>query len=67
MISKKEELNDWIYIYRIDKENRLIYDRTVSRYGLGLQRAKEVVNTWKIRGYEAFYTIGTLPRKEAYY
>ena len=59
-----EELNDWIYIYYI-KGDLLIYDRTVSRGGLGPDRAKEVVERWKTRGYESFYTIGTLARKDA--
>lgn len=59
-----EKLNDWIYIYFI-KDDLLIYDRTVSRTGLGPDRAKYVVRQWEDRGYESFYTIGTIPRKAA--
>lgn len=59
------DLNDWIYIYRITKCGSLIYDRTVSRYGLGPRRAKEIVKQIEERGEEGFYTIGTLPREPA--
>ena len=31
----------------------------------GPKRAKEVVETWKTRGYESFYTIGTLMKQSA--
>lgn len=55
-------LNQWIYIHYI-KDNQLIYDRTVSRTGLGPPRAKQRVAELEARGYEAFYTIGT-PTKE---
>jgi len=61
---QKSKLNDWIYIYYI-KNNLLLYDRTVSRTGLGPVRAKQKVQEWKERGYEAFYTIGTLPKEPA--
>lgn len=50
--------NDWIYIYYI-LEDKIICDRTVSRTGLGPQRAEQVVKKWREVGHEAFYTIGT--------
>jgi len=59
-----EKLNDWIYIYFI-KDGLLIYDRTVSRYGLGPSRANQRVEELNARGHESFYTIGTLARMEA--
>ena len=59
------KLNNWIYIYFI-KDEYLIYDRTVSRYGLGPSRAKQRVEELNERGYEAFYTIGTLTREPAF-
>ena len=59
-------LNDWIYIYFI-KDGNLIYDRTVSRTGLGPDRAKQVVEQHQKRGFESFYTIGTLTRDPAFY
>jgi hypothetical protein len=59
------KLNDWIYIYRITKDGFLICDRTVSRYGLGPNRAKEVVKEIEKRGEEGFYTIGTLTKEPA--
>ena len=59
-----DDLNQWIYIYFI-RDGFLHYDRTVSRYGIGLERAKEVVKEWEKRGCESFYTIGTLPRTSA--
>ena len=31
----QENLNQWIYIYRITKDGYLLYDRTVARGGLG--------------------------------
>ena len=34
--------NDWIYIYVI-RDDKFIYDRSVSRTGLGPSRADEVV------------------------
>lgn len=57
-------LNDWIYIYYI-RDGLLRYDRSVSRHGLGLSRAKQVVCEWEKRGCESFYTIGTLTKTEA--
>jgi hypothetical protein len=57
-------LNCWIYIYFI-KDDLLIYDRTVSRQGLGPNRAKQRVEELEARGYESFYTIGTLPSEPA--
>lgn len=60
----KSDLNDWIYIYYI-KDGLLIYDRTVSRKGLGPGRAKQVVEEHEKRGHESFYTIGTIPREPA--
>lgn len=63
-LSESEKLNDWIYIYFIENEF-LIYDRTVSRRGLGLARAKERVKHFEEKGLESFYTIGTLPRIKA--
>ena len=59
-------LNQWIYVYVI-KDGNLIYDRTVSRSGLGPSRAKEIVYEHESRGNESFYTIGTLPREPAFY
>jgi hypothetical protein len=59
------DLNDWIYIYRITKDGHLIYDRTVSRYGLGPKRAKDRVIEIEKRGEEGFYTIGTLTKEPA--
>lgn len=64
MTESARDLNDWIYIYFI-KDGLLIYDRTVSRGGLGPDRAREVVARWNKRGYESFYTIGTIPRTPA--
>ena len=55
-------MNDWIYIFFIDENDNVIYDRTVSRTGLGPKRAKEVVENFNKRGVEAFYTIGRLVR-----
>lgn len=49
--------NDWIYIYYIE-DNNFIYDRSVSRYGLGPSRANDVVANWEARGKESFYVIG---------
>jgi len=60
---KMNKLNDWIYIFFIN-DNNLHFDRSVSRFGLGPNRAKQVVETWKTRGYESFYTVGTLPRED---
>ncbi len=57
-------LNDWIYVYHI-RDGFLLFDRSVSRRGLGLNRAKELVARWEQRGYESFYTIGTLTKTEA--
>lgn len=57
-------LNDWIYIYFI-KDGYLLYDRTVSRMGAGLQRAKDLVAEHEKRGYESFYTIGTTTNEPA--
>ncbi len=62
----KRELNDCIYIYEI-RDGFLHYDRTVSRYGLGPMRAKQRVKEIEDRGREAFYTIGTLARMNAFY
>jgi hypothetical protein len=59
------KLNDWIYIYYI-KDNCLIYDRTVSRSGLGPHEAKERVAINEKRGYESFYTIGTLTKEPTF-
>ncbi len=59
-------LNDWIYIYYI-RDGNLMYDRTVSRYGLGPSRAREVVDAINKRGDEGFYTIGGLAREPAFY
>lgn len=64
---KHSNLNDFIYIYRVSTEGNLIYVSTVSRFGLGPKRAKEVVAERKAKGEEAFYTIGTLPREPAFY
>ena len=62
---KPKKPGEWIYIYFI-KGDCLIYDRTVSRIGLGPDRAKQVVKEHEERGNEAFYTIGvTVPG--AYY
>ena len=61
------ELSDWIYIYIIRGDNLLIYDRTVSRKGLGPGRAKERVAELESMGYEAFFTIGTLTKVSALY
>lgn len=63
-MDSSKDLNDWIYIYFI-RGGMLHYDRTVSRYGLGPVRAKEVVEEWERRGCESFYTIGTLARTPA--
>lgn len=57
-------LNDWIYVYYI-RDGLLIFDRSVSRTGLGPSRADELVKEHRARGYEAFYTIGTLTRTPA--
>ncbi len=57
-------LNDWIYVYYI-RDDLLLYDRSVSRQGLGLNRAKELVDQWEKKGCESFYTIGTLTKKDA--
>lgn len=57
-------LNQWIYIYKI-ADGLLIFDRSVSRNGLGPSRAKHRVEELEKQGYEAFYTIGTLTKKEA--
>lgn len=57
-------LNKWIYIYYI-KDDRLFFDRSVSRKGLGPIRAKQRVKENEKRGYESFYTIGTIPREPA--
>ena len=56
-----ETLNDHIYVYYI-KDNTLIFDRSVSRYGLGPCRAKELVVKHKSNGYESFFTIGTVTK-----
>ena len=66
MKDSESNLNDWIYIYYI-RNGDLVYDRTVSRTGLGPWRAKQRVEEYKSRGYEAFYTIGTLAEEPAYY
>tara|TARA_R110002020_G_scaffold375941_1_gene587102 strand:+ start:100 stop:321 length:222 start_codon:yes stop_codon:yes gene_type:complete len=62
-----DKLNDNIYIYVILKSGRgqdvAFHDRTVSRYGLGPARAKEVVDNHNKRGVESFYTIGNTFRK----
>lgn len=59
-------LNQFIYIYVI-KDGKLLYDRTVSRFGLGPQRAKQVVDEHEKRGNESFYTIGTLTKEPSLY
>lgn len=58
-------LSDFIYIYFI-KDGDLLYDRSVSRTGLGPDRAKERVTQLIGYGYEAFYTIGTLTKEAAF-
>lgn len=56
-MEKPIEANDWIYIYYV-KDNNIIFDRSVSRTGLGPSRAKEKQEELeKIYG-ESFYTIG---------
>ena len=57
-------LNQWIYIYKI-ADGLLIFDRSVSRHGLGPGRAKQRVEELEKQGYEAFYTIGTVTKQEA--
>jgi hypothetical protein len=59
------KLNPHIYIYYI-KDDCLIYDRSVSRSGLGPREAKERVTINEKRGYESFYTIGTLAKEPAF-
>lgn len=61
------KLNDWIYIYYITEGGQLVYDTTVSRHGLGPQRAKDKVAQHEKLGREAFYTIGTVPKAPAFY
>jgi len=58
-------MNPWIYIYFISNE-KVIYDRTVSRTGLGPARAEQVVKRFRESGTEAFYTIGRLVKGEVY-
>lgn len=58
-------LSDYIYIYFI-RDGELFYDRSVSRTGLGPIRAIERVTQLNSYGYEAFYTIGTLTKEEAF-
>lgn len=54
---------DWIHIYYISKDGEgIIYDRTVSRTGLGPARAKQVIEQWEVAGREAFYVIGATIR-----
>lgn len=57
MSNKPAVPNDWIYIYYIE-DDKFIYDRSVSRYGLGPARAETVVRNWKASGKESFYVIG---------
>lgn len=52
-------INQWVYIYYI-KDDLILYDRTVSRTRLGPDRAKRRVEELESKGYEAFYTIGTI-------
>lgn len=52
------KINQWIYIYYV-KDDLVIYDRTVSRTGLGPKRAKDKVKELEGIYGEAFYTIGT--------
>ena len=54
----KPNLTDYIYIYYISECGHIIYDRSVSREGLGPNRAIERVEFYKKRGKEAFFTIG---------
>ena len=54
------------FIYRII-DNDLMYDRSVDRCPLGIARAKARVTELENLGFEAFYSIGTLPKVEAYY
>jgi len=54
-------LNQWIYIYKI-VDGFLIFDRSVSRVGLGPSRAKQRVAELEKLGHEAFFTIGTLTK-----
>lgn len=59
-------LSQWIYIYRIDKDNNLYCERSVSRTSQGLRLAKARVKQIEANGQEAFYTIGTLADEPAY-
>lgn len=53
--------NDWIYIYYISEcGNYTVYDRTVSRTGLGPARAKQRVEELAKIGKEGFYIIGSI-------
>lgn len=50
-------MTGYIYIYFIS-EGKIIFDRSVSRRGLGPLRAKQVVENFEKKGVESFYTIG---------
>lgn len=50
-------LTAYIYIYFIDGE-KIIFDRSVSRNGLGPSRAKQRVEELRNFNKEAFYTVG---------
>lgn len=56
--------NDWIYIYYIRKsqqgEDITVFDRSVSRTGLGPIRAEQRVKELRAQKYEAFYIIGNI-------
>lgn len=49
--------NSWIYIYYV-VDDKIIFDRSVSRTGLGPVRAKQKVAELEKTYGEAFYTIG---------
>lgn len=61
----KSDLNDYIYVYYINENGQLIYDRSMSRYGAGPGDVKHRIQVLESRGFEAFYTIGTLAREAA--
>ena len=54
-------LGKYIYVYYI-KDDLIIFRCSVDRLGLGPNRAKQIVEEYRAKNIESFYTIGrTVP------
>ena len=62
-----EKPNSHVYVYKIDSNNALMYDRSMPRGRSGGAAAKARVKELEDQDAEAFYTIGTLTKIPALY